>query len=149
MSVASEETLGQRSTRSLIGKFVLMTISDPWKFGEVHGSGPFRAQVVDVAAIEHAAGGRALLLRLPTPLWFEGNVCEHLIAAPRSADGGLDKLGGGESIPCSFVSISPQGAKSPRPFDLSWWNGWGALSGVIQAAPREAPAAHATPSRTS
>src|SRR5262245_57592717 len=109
MSATSNETPAT-DLRVLIGRAVLLTISEPWEFGEVHGNGPFRAQVVDVAAVADVAGGKALLVKLVTPLWFEGNACEHLIATPRSAADDLSKLGGDRSVNCSFVSISPRGA---------------------------------------
>jgi hypothetical protein len=131
--------------RSLIGTVVLLTVTEPWDFGEVHGNGPFPARIVDVPSVESAFGGRALLVRLLTPLWYEGHVCEHLIATPRSADDDPARLYDEESIRCRFVSISSRGAGSGKPFDLSWWRGWGALRGVIQAASADRPTVRAGP----
>jgi hypothetical protein len=133
--------------KSLIGKPVSLTISEPWDFGAVHGNGPFSATVVDVTRQEGTTGG-ALLVRLEKPLWFQGNFCEHLIATP-AAGGNLEKLEPSESLNCRFVSISPQGARSASPFDLTWWRGWGALRGVIQAAWLEGSASPRGPSLSS
>lgn len=134
--------------RSLIGKAVNLTISEPWDFGAAHGNGPFPATVVDVTR-EEGTGGGALLVRLEKPLWFQGNFCEHLIATPSAGGEKLDKLEPSGSLSCRFVSISPQGARSASPFDLTWWRGWGTLAGVIQAAWLEGPASQRGPSLSS
>jgi hypothetical protein len=120
--------------RSLIGKPVTLTISDPWDFGTVHGSGPFPATVVDVPPNTGERRGEALLVKLERALWYQGNYCEHLIATPAPGGDGLEKLGANGGLACNFVSISPQGARSSAPFDLTWWRGWGTLRGVLEAA---------------
>ena len=78
--------------------------------------------------------GEALLVKLERPLWYQGNYCEHLIATPAPGGDGLEKLGANGGLACNFVSISPQGARSSAPFDLTWWRGWGTLRGVLEAA---------------
>lgn len=130
---AGDRTFGD-DARSLIGRSVNLTISDPWDFGSVHGNGPFQARIVDVTPDQGEKRGGALLVRLLTPLWYQGNVCEHLIATPRSGSDGFRGLGRRETIQCGFVSISPQGAKSASPFDLTWWRGWGTLLGTLDAS---------------
>ena len=134
--------------KSLIGKPVNLTISEPWDFGAVHGNGPFPATVVDVTPREGTGTG-ALLVRLEKPLWFQGNFCEHLIATPAPGGEKLEGLAPNGKLNCRFVSISPQGARSASPFDLTWWRGWGALRGVIQAAWLEGSASQRGPSLSS
>ena len=132
MSSARDNRSVREDLRALIGKAVTLTISDPWDFGTTHGNGPFPATVVDVTPGRGSRGG-ALLVRLVEPIAYQGNVCEYLIATPRSQEEDLEKLNRDEGVSCGFVSISPQGAKSTAPFDLTWWRGWGTLLGVIHS----------------
>lgn len=129
--VGADDHPADPEIRSLIGKSVTLTISEPWDFGTVHGNGPFAAAIVDVTPNHDSRGPRGLLVRLAKPLWYQGNVCEYMIATPRASGDDLGKLARNEGVSCGFVSISPRGAKSTTPFDLTWWRGWGALLGVV------------------
>ena len=134
MSLSTDSHPSGGDLRSLIGRRVTLTISDPWDFGEVHGNGPFPASIVDVTPDRDAKGGSGLLVRLVKPLWFQGNVCEYMIATPRTAGDDFARITRSEGLTCGFVSISPRGAKSTTPFGLTWWRGWGTLLGVVHMA---------------
>lgn len=106
----------------LEGLRVNLSVSDPWDFGTIHGTGPFSAQVLKECSPE---GQRAcaILIKLDKPLKYKDLRCEYFVASPRLERDSLDNIQQGVSVGCGLTCISEEHAKSPDPFDLSWWRG--------------------------
>ena len=68
------------------GISVAVTVSDPWDFVTVHGSGPFIGKITKISTINPVQGwGKdpAAIIRLDKPLVFKDLEYKYLIASPR------------------------------------------------------------------
>jgi hypothetical protein len=118
---------------ALEGLEVIIVVSDPWEFGTAHGSGPFLATVLQVGPKHWDSGTDAILLRLETPLVYEGITCEYFIASPRLDGGDIKALARGTEVDCTLTRIPADRAMSANPFDLSWWRGGIGLVGSLRS----------------
>lgn len=119
----------------LVGLPVALTVSDPWDFVTVHGSGPFHGKILSIGTPAPGAGWgteAAALIRLDKPLVYQGEVFEFLIASPRLSGSHVADLLVGRRVGCALANISADKATSGRPFDLKDWQG-GGLDASIEA----------------
>jgi hypothetical protein len=110
-------------SRSLVGKEVAVVVNEPWDFFTAHGAGPFRAKVLQIGPDPDVPTEDAALLRLETPLIYDGVDCEYFIARRRHEDDRIDALLTGAEIHSGLTRIPADRANSENPFDLSWWRG--------------------------
>lgn len=73
------------STTQLLNSVVDLSVSDPWEFGTECGEGPFSGRVTDVAK-------DALMVRLETPLRYQGKQLVAVIVRPRYTGDSTDLL---------------------------------------------------------
>lgn len=119
-------------TVNLAGLDIELSVSDPWDFCSVHGTGPFLGSILAVGRDPQVPGKEAILIRLKPTLTYNRKVCEYFIASPRLESGDLKALVSGGEVFCSLTMISADRATSLDPFDLSWWRGGIALIGTIR-----------------
>ena len=120
---------------SLTGLPVKITVSEPWEFGTMHGTGPFAGQILFVGSDPNRSEKRAAaLVRLDKPLFFEGVICEFFVAQPRLKDQSIETITTGASVECGLTCISTERARSANPLDLSWWRGGVGLTGSLGRA---------------
>jgi hypothetical protein len=107
---------------NLLDKKIDIVLVDPWDFVTVNGSGPF---VADVLQFGHDSSTKtpALLLELHLPLKCAAEECKFFMATARHDGVALAELETGKRIVCNLTVIPEEKAKSPNPFDLSWWRG--------------------------
>jgi len=117
---------------NLIDMEVVITVSDPWEFGTMHGTGPFVARVLQVGVDQHIPGKKAILLQLETPLTYQGVTCEYFVGSPRLERGDICALTKGDEVYCSLTRIPADRATATNPFDLSWWRGGIGLIGTLR-----------------
>ena len=117
----------------LTGRAVAMTINEPWEFASEHGTGPFAGEIVNAAIASETTDRTVFLVRLCGPLLYEGSACEYFVAAPRWFGDDLTAISVEQSVSCSFIRTSEQGARSKDPFDLAWWRSGAPLVGSLRA----------------
>jgi hypothetical protein len=115
----------------LVGKTVLIRLSDPWELGESFGWEPLSAVVISAKGNDH---GGALLVRLDSPFTYKDVRCEYFVARPRHEGSNVEELLSGSPVLCSITRISEERLKAQDPFDLSWWRGGVAGIGAIVRA---------------
>lgn len=116
----------------MAGMNVELSVSDPWDFCTVHGTGSFAGTITAVGRDSQVPGKEAILIRLKPTLTDNGKLCEYFIASPRLESGDLKALASGGEVFCSLTMISADRATSLDPFDLSCWRGGIALIGAIR-----------------
>lgn len=120
---------------SLVGLPVKITVSEPWEFGTMHGTGPFAGQVLLVGSDPNRSEKRtAALVRLDKPLIFENVTCEFFVAQPRLKNQSIEAITAGAPVECGLTCISTERARSADPLDLSWWRGGVGLTGTLSKA---------------
>ena len=108
-------------------------VSDPWDFGTVHGTGPFRAKLIGIDSDPNALTSKAGLIVLEEPLSYKGEECKFFVAHPRLESDRMENILNNITVNCCLTRISEEQAESDTPFDLSWWRGGGiTLSGTIR-----------------
>ena len=125
----------KKITSSLIGKSVILTLSDPWELGEsVEWKPLFGTVIAEGIRPESSFGkaGEAILVQLSNPFVFNDIRYEYLQGSPRHegkylADLSLAK----RELFCSFVRVSITQVEAGKRFDLSWWRGGGSLIGNL------------------
>ncbi len=110
-----------------------MMVNEPWEFSSEHGTGPFVGEIVRAAVASEATERAVILVRLSRPLLYEGSPCEYFVAAPRWFGDDLRAISLEQSVNCSFIMTSEQGARSKDPFDLAWWRSGAPLVGSLLA----------------
>ena len=101
----------------LVDSKVEFYVSDPWEFGTEHGCGPFQATIF-------RASSRCVLIRLDTPLTFDGTRYEYIVVAPRHDNVSLSDLETGERISCNMYQGSPNASVAdPESFGIKRWRG--------------------------
>jgi len=122
------------SKGQVIGMELEVVVSDPRDFGTIHGTGPFFSKVLQVHGEENVPGKGSILLRLKTPLEYEGVSCEFFVASPRLENENLRSLIEGKEVFCNLTRIPSERAASSNPFDLSWWRGGVGLIAALRRA---------------
>lgn len=110
---------------------ILITVSDPWDFGESVKWQPFKGELLQTVNDER--GGR-ILIKLDNAINHQDSVYRHLVAAPRHQGSEITDLHAGIKILCAFTGISDEQAKSSAPLDTSNWRGGLAFVGEVEAA---------------
>ena len=120
---------------SLVGLPIKITVSQPWDFGTMHGTGPFAGQILFVGSDPNRSEKRAAaLVKLDKPLLFEGVTCEFFVAQPRLKNQSIETITSGAPVECGLTCISTERARSADPLDLSWWRGGVGLTGSLSKA---------------
>ena len=120
---------------SLVGLPIKITVSEPWDFGTMHGTGPFAGQILFVGSDPNRSEKRAAaLVKLDKPLLFEGVTCEFFVAQPRLKNQSIETITTGGSVECGLTCISTERARSANPLDLNWWRGGVGLTGSLSKA---------------
>lgn len=95
---------------NLVGRRLLMQISDPWEFGTQVGTHPIPVIVEQVRA-SHVAGREGvsrtevLVVRVEKPFAYKNHKCEFFRASPRHEGATFANLRNGESVPANFSRI--------------------------------------------
>jgi hypothetical protein len=113
----------------LVGAKVAILVSDPWDFVTEHGTGPFRATVLQLSDSDP---GGSILVQLQNPLVYKGIRCEYIIVSPRYDGEDILSLASGKFLCCSLTQLPADRVDSADPFDLSWWRGGIGLLGSIR-----------------
>lgn len=117
------------------GRSVFILVSDPCDFVTAHGAGPFRGQILKAGTISARSGwskSLSFLIRLDSPLVFENEAYEYLVASPSHLGEQITDILKGAPVHCGFVRIAEDRAISTSPFDMNWWQGGGGLLGTIE-----------------
>ncbi len=102
---------------NVIGRTLILFVSDPWEFGTDHGCGPFESVVVGQS--EHV-----LLLKPNAPFTYSGEMWEFLAATPRHADAGINALTQISKIEVNVIRVDADKAKlDPVSFGWSSYRG--------------------------
>jgi hypothetical protein len=105
--------------QKLVGRQVVMSISDPWDFCSEHGTVPFPATV-------ESASGEELLLRLRAALAYKETVFDRLVATARHENEPLSAIGNTGTV---SVNLTPVPAEAAGQADdafvrVARWRGW-------------------------
>ena len=120
---------------SLVDLPIKITVSEPWEFGTLHGTGPFAGRVLYLASDPNRSEKRAAaLIRLDKPLLFEGVTCEFFVAQSRLKNQSIETITNGVPVECGLTCVSSEHARSANPLDLSWWRGGVGLTGSLSKA---------------
>lgn len=94
---------------SLVGKSVVLKLSDPWELGEVVAWKPLLGMVEAEGQRPESSFGKAgetIILQLEHPFVFGDMEYKYLQGSPRHAGGCLSDLASGKrELCCSFVRI--------------------------------------------
>jgi|SRR5713226_1994135 len=115
------------ATDSLIGRKINLMVSDPWRFGTEHGSGPFETVV-------QAESLTALFLKLAKPLQFEGVTWAFVAATPRHKGAEIRALLQNSKVDVNVISVDRDAPKTdPESFGWAKYRGGsGMLIGTLQ-----------------
>ena len=108
---------------------ILITVSDPWEFGEVTKWQPIRGNLLEIAGNESEA--RALI-ELDQALSFGGSLWHFVIAAPRHHGDEISTLRSGKKISATFIGVSNEQVESDAAFDTRGWRGGLAFIGDVE-----------------
>ena len=108
---------------------VTIAISDPWDLGESIAWQPVPGTLIELR--DDDRGGRALV-RLDSPLEYEGMSYAHVVASPRHEGGSLRNVDAGEAVFCGLIGIREQQANSPEALETTGWRGGLGFVGTVQ-----------------
>jgi len=114
----------------LRGQIVELQVSDPWDWGTQIGTDPLPAEVIRVQGSEE--GISTLLVRLVTPVNYEGNDCRIFLVANRLAGRNISCAMVGEDVPCNMYHVPTDQFGSEETFDIDeWLSKWRGGIGLI------------------
>lgn len=93
------------ANNTLMGKKLILTVSEPWDFGTEHGSGPFEVTV-------KSESKSALLLKLSKSFMFDDVEWELLSATPRHEGADILTLAKGGKLHVNIIRVTEEEAKS-------------------------------------
>ncbi len=126
---------GSPTLLSLVGLPIKITVSEPWDFGTLHGTGPFAGRVLYFGSDPNRSEKRtAALVQLDKSLLFEGMTCEFFVAQPKLKNQSIEAITSGALVECGLTCISSERARSSDPLNLSWWRGGVGLTGSLSKA---------------
>ena len=99
---------------------ILITISDPWDFGEAVAWRPVLGELLQTQTGDH--GGRALI-KFDQQISYRGKVYRYAVASPRHVDRYITEIESGKSVDCALTGISDEQAESNNAMDTSRWRG--------------------------
>lgn len=104
---------------SEFGNIIDLEISDPWEFGTVHGTGPFRALLVKFFTSSTYECDKLGVAKLDVSVIFKGKTYEYILMQSRHTDVGIEELKRGNTILCNLLAISENSADSSDPLEAS------------------------------
>ena len=120
----------------LRGRIIELQVSDPWDWGTQIGTDPIPVEVLRVQEVEDDITG--ILVRLVTPVSYEGNDCRIFLIKRRLAGRNLSLILEGEDVPCGTYHVPTDQFGCEETFDidawLSKWRGGIGLIGTVSAA---------------
>jgi len=110
---------------SLIGRTLILMVSDPWEFGTEHGVGPFEVTVEQVSETH-------IFLKVVSPWTYMDIQWEYLVGTGRH--GSLVALFTGEKISTNLIRGTLENANiDPETFGAKSYRGqFGGLIGTLQ-----------------
>lgn len=124
-------TTQKPSGPTLLGRELRVIANEPWDFAGAWG-GWRPAIVVALSANHDEVGAPELLLRLATPVEFDGTPRTYFVATPRYRNRTFQELSSGP-VEGDLTWIPDQQADSPGRFDLSEWRGGLAAIATLKA----------------
>jgi hypothetical protein len=115
------------ANNTLIGKKLILMVSDPWDFGTEHGNGPFEVTV-------KSESRSALLLKLSKSFMFDGVEWEMLSITSRHEGVDILTLVKGGKIHVNAIRVTKEEAESDTDsFGWSFYRGrYSMLIGSLQ-----------------
>lgn len=115
---------------SLIGRRLLLTVSDPWDCVDDTGSNMFEGTVCSVDAFSKAVEAESILLRLTKPMTLGTESRTLLALSPRYGQGLVDSLCLRKETEVNFIGVREDG-RTKRGM-MEWRGG---VAGVGTVAP--------------
>ena len=88
---------------------VIISIGDPWEFGEALSWPQPHAVVM---ALERTESADVALVRLNEPIQFRRSICRFLVGHPRYVGESIADVMVKESVTCAFLAITDQAAQT-------------------------------------
>jgi hypothetical protein len=119
----------------LVGRQVVLIVSDPWDLASPDGSVRFASDIARALTYADGAEEERLLLSLEAPIeWREGTF-RFLVARGRGGRGIAEDLVAGRSAECTFIGQPAERAGGVEPCDMSWWRGGLAGAATLELRP--------------
>jgi hypothetical protein len=128
--------------RSLVGRPILIAVSEPWEFGESVGASPLPARILAASQTLTAASSGVkeqenLLLQVTHPFAFAGLKCEFFVGSPRHAGASIINMAATDRLSVALERASAERASSDEFFVAHRWKNEPTLYaiGTIEFAP--------------
>lgn len=113
---------------SLIGRDVLVVVSDPWEMVDEAKSNRLEGTIATAQPFSEMVERESILVDLTAPVVSRSTTYRSLLLEARHGEGLVDLLSERDDVQCNFVGITERQRNRPDVLDMTAWRG--GLAGI-------------------